>query len=86
MNRWDKPFTEDEVLDCLVDILWLISKIRDEKSLINAHSIRNQMEAILLGQPISKFENIKSYIKKARIINAVLSDKIDGMYRMRKPK
>lgn len=84
-NHWDKPFTEDEVLDCLVDTLWLISKIQDEKSLTNAYSIRKQMESIVLGQPVNDFENIKSYIEEVRKINAVLSDKIDGMYRVRKP-
>jgi len=84
-SHWDKPFTEEEVLDCLVDTLWLISTVQDEKSLTNAHFIRNQMETILLGMPIKKYENIGSYIEEVSKINTALSDKIFGMYRIRKP-
>lgn len=84
-DHWNKPFTEEEILDCLVDTLWLISTIRDEKSLTNAHFIRNQMETILLGQPIKRFEDIDSYIKEVRKVDAVLSDKISNMFRRRKP-
>jgi len=84
-SHWDKPFTEKQVLDCLVDTVWLISTIQDEKSLANAHFIRNQMETILLGQPVSKFENVRSYIDEVSKIDAVLSEKIYGMYRIRKP-
>lgn len=84
-NHPDKPFTEEEVLDSLVDTLWLINMIQDEKSLTNAHFIRNQMETILLGQPIDKFVDIHPYINEIKRMNAELSDKIDGMYRMRKP-
>ncbi|HHW00619.1 MAG TPA: TMEM165/GDT1 family protein [Clostridiaceae bacterium] len=84
-NHMNKPFTEEEVLDCLVDTIWLISTIKDEKRLTNAHFIRNQMEAILLGQPIKKFENVKSYIEELREMDTALSDKIEGMFRMRKP-
>lgn len=81
----NKPFTEEDVLDCLVDTLWLISKIGDEKSLNNAHIIRNQMEIILLGQPIKEFENVKSYMNEVREMDSRVSDKIDGLFRMRKP-
>ncbi|NLO83422.1 MAG: TMEM165/GDT1 family protein [Clostridiales bacterium] len=83
-NRWNKPFIEEEVLDCLVDTLLLISTIRDERSLTNAHFIRNQMETILFGRPIGKFENIDSYIEEAGKMDTALSDKIKGMFRMRK--
>lgn len=84
-NHVNKPFSEEEVLDCLVDTLWLISTIRDENSLSSAHGIRNQMETILLGRPVEKFENIRSYIDELREKNAELSDRIEGMLRMRKP-
>jgi len=81
----NKPFTEEEILDSLVDTLWLLSAIKDEKKLINAHLIRNQMETILLGKPVSKFENIESYIEEIRKIDSVLSYKIASMFKKRKP-
>jgi len=84
-NHRNKPFNEEEVLDCLVDTLWLINTIGDEESLTNVHLIRNQMETILLGQPIKKYANIKSYIEEVREIDSQLSEIIDGMFRMRKP-
>jgi putative Ca2+/H+ antiporter (TMEM165/GDT1 family) len=84
VKHCNKPFTKEEVLDCLIDTVWLISAIQDEKSLTNAHLIRNQMETILLGKPVRKFENVKSYIEEIRKMNDVLSDKIDGMLQMRK--
>jgi len=81
----EKPFTEEKVIDCLVDTLWLISTIQDEESLINAHCIRNQMEAILFGKPIQKFDNVQAYLKEINKIDVVLSDKIGSMFRMREP-
>jgi len=81
----DKPFTEEEVLDCLVDTLWLINSIRDEKRLTNVHFLRNQMEEILLGEPVRKFENVESYIEEVKKSDAELAEKIYGMYRIRKP-
>lgn len=84
-NHLEKPFSKEKVLDCLVDTLWLISTVKDEKRLTNAHCIRNQMETILLGQPIKEFEDIKSYIEKVKEIDPVLCDKIYGMYRIKKP-
>ena len=68
-----------------MDTLFLINTIRDENSLTNAHVIRNQMETILFGRPIRKFENIKSYIEEVRDMDSVLSDKIDSMFKMGKP-
>lgn len=82
----DKPFTKEEVLDSLVDTLWLIETVQDEKSLTNAHDIRNQLETILLGQPVRKYDNIQSYFEKVRKTDAALSDQICSMYRLRKPK
>jgi glyoxylase-like metal-dependent hydrolase (beta-lactamase superfamily II) len=84
-NHQDKPFTEREVLDSLVDTLWLIDSIRDERRLRHAHLLRNQLETIALGQPIGKFRNITSYMEEVREIDAALSKKIYRMYRMRKP-
>ena len=84
-SHWDKPFTKEEVLDCLVDTLWLISTVQDEKRLKNVHFLRNQMETILLGRGIENFENIRSYIGEVRKMDAILSEKIFGMYRVRKP-
>lgn len=68
-----------------MDTLWLISKVHDGESLTNAHLLRNQMEAILLGQPLSKFENVESYLSQVREIDAGLADKIDAMFQRRKP-
>jgi putative Ca2+/H+ antiporter (TMEM165/GDT1 family) len=81
-NHWDKPFVKERVLDCLVDTLWLLSRIQDEKSLTNVHFIRGQMETILLGQPIKGFGNIESYLAKVREIDAEIAGKIDGMFRI----
>jgi putative Ca2+/H+ antiporter (TMEM165/GDT1 family) len=80
----EKPFVEEKVLDSLVDTLLLISMIRDNKRLNVANFIRNQMESILLGRPIAKFEDIASYIDEVRKMNAGLSEKIGSMYRSRK--
>jgi hypothetical protein len=85
-NIRNKPFSEEEVIDCLVDTLWLISSIKDDKSLTNAHLIRNQMEVILLGRQIKEFEDVNSYIAEVRQMDAELSDKIDSAFRMRKQK
>jgi len=41
------------------------------------------MEIILLGQPIKTFVDINSYIEEVRKLDAVLSDKIVSMLRMR---
>ncbi|MGI6537533.1 MAG: TMEM165/GDT1 family protein [Caldicoprobacterales bacterium] len=84
-SHWDKPFTEEEVLDCLVDTIWLISTIQDEESLTGAHRIRNQMETILMGQIIDEFEGLDSYIEKVRKADADLAEKVYGMFLMRKP-
>jgi len=81
----DKPFTEEEVLDSLVDTLCLIDTIQDEKSLANVHRIRNQLETILLGQPISEFKHTEAYIEAVREVDAATADRITGMLRMRKP-
>lgn len=85
-NHGDKPFTKEKVLDCLVDTLWLIGTVQEEKSLTNAHLIRNQMEKILLGQPVKEFADITSYLAKVGEIDAELAGDIDGMLRMRKPE
>jgi putative Ca2+/H+ antiporter (TMEM165/GDT1 family) len=85
INHCNKPFSEEEVLDSLVDTLWLISTIQDEKSLTNAHLIRNQMEAILLGRQVKRFKDVDSYIEEVRQMDAELSDRIDSMFRMKKP-
>jgi len=85
-NYREKPFAEEKVLDCLVDTLWLINTVQDEKSLANAHLIRNQMETILLGQPLSRFENLESYLNHIREIDAGLAGKIDAMFQRRKPE
>lgn len=79
----NKPFKQEEVLDCLVDTLCLIGTVPDEKDLANAHLIRNQMEEILLGHHIESFESIKSYIEDLREVDAVLSKKIAKMVRVR---
>lgn len=80
----NKPFIEEEVLDCLVDTLWLISTIKDERSLTNAHFIRNQMETILFGKPIKRFEDIDAYIEEVRKRDVMLSAKISNMFKRRK--
>lgn len=80
-----KPFTKDEVLDSLVDTLWLINTVRDEKSLENAHQIRNQMESILFGRHIDNYVNLESYIEEVRKYDYESADKIVRMLRMKKP-
>jgi len=82
----NKPFNKEEVVDCLVDTLWLISTIETGKSLTNAHLIRNQMETILLGKPVGKFKNVDSYIKEIGEIDAALSAEIYNMWQMRNPR
>ncbi|HOJ77034.1 MAG TPA: TMEM165/GDT1 family protein [Bacillota bacterium] len=77
-NYEKKPFAEEKVVDCLVDTLWLLGTIQDEKSLTNAHLIKDQMETILLGQPLSKFENVESYLSQVREVNAGLAAKIEA--------
>lgn len=84
-NHRDKPFTKKDVLDSLVDTLWLIDSIRDEKRLNHAHLIRNHLEDIVLGRHIGKYKNIASYLEEVRKIDAALSKKIGRMYRMREP-
>lgn len=79
----DKPFDEEVVLDCLVDTLCLLSRIREEKSLKSVHRIRNQMETILLGQPVREFKDLESYIKEVRRTDAALSDRIAGLFRIK---
>lgn len=79
-NHMEKPFAEEKVIDCLVDTLWLINTIQDEKSLAKAHLIRNQMETILFGRPLSGFENLESYFNHIREIDAGLAGKIDDMF------
>lgn len=80
----EKPFVEEKVLDSLVDTLLLISTILDQKSLTVANFIRNQMETILLGRPIVKFEDIASYIDEVGKTDAGLSEKIGSAFRSRK--
>jgi len=84
-NHGKKPFSEEKVLDCLVDTLWLLSTVKDEERLTNAHLIRNEMEAILLGQPVNQFEDIASYLKQVRALDTGLAAKIDVMFHKRKP-
>ena len=85
INYEDKPFILEEVLDSMVDTLWLIGNIQDAKKLNNVHLIRNQLEVILLGQTIQKFENVTSYIEEVKRNNEELASRIETMYRMRKP-
>jgi len=84
-SRLHKPFSEEEVLDCLVDTLKLIGTIHDEQSLTSAHGIRSQMETILLGKPIEEFRDIKSYIDEVAKLDPGISERIGGMLRVRKP-
>jgi putative Ca2+/H+ antiporter (TMEM165/GDT1 family)/glyoxylase-like metal-dependent hydrolase (beta-lactamase superfamily II) len=81
----DKPFIDDDVLDSLVDTLWLIENMNDEKSLNNVHLIRNQLEAILLGKAIQRVDNVRSYIDKIKEENYDLSKRIESIYKMRRP-
>ncbi|NLD47583.1 MAG: TMEM165/GDT1 family protein [Clostridiaceae bacterium] len=81
----DKPFIPEEVLDSLVDTLWLTGKIKDDKRLNNAHLIRNQLETILLGQPIGSFGDIPSYIDEVKKVNIQMAKRIESAYKMRKP-
>lgn len=78
-----KHFNREKILDSLTDTLCLIETIHDEKSLANAHSIRKQLEAILLGRTIEEFRNIESYLKTLRQIDATLSARIEEMVHMR---
>ncbi|HOJ81176.1 MAG TPA: hypothetical protein PLG72_10040, partial [Clostridiales bacterium] len=50
-----------------------------------ASFIRNQMETILLGKPVDRFDDITSYIDNVRKMDAGLSDKIDKAFRLRMP-
>lgn len=78
-----KPFEKEKVLDSLADTLCLIETIHDENSLNNAHCIRNQLETILFGRPVEKFEDIKSYIEEVRGIDEELAGKLENMVRTR---
>ncbi len=79
----DKPFNREEVLDSLVDTLWLIENIKGEKGLNNTNLIRNKLEVILLGRSIQRFESIFSYIDEVRKIDEVIAKRIEGMFSMR---
>lgn len=79
----EKPFIKEDVLDSLVDTLCLIGTMKDKSKLNNAHLIRNQLEVILLGQTVYKYEDINSYIEEVRKIDHKISGRIDSIYRMR---
>ncbi len=81
----DKPFIDEEVIDSLVDTLWLIESVKDQTSLNNAHLIRNQLETILFGRSIENVEDISSYINEVKNENDELAKRIDSAYKMRKP-
>ncbi|GAU78841.1 TMEM165/GDT1 family protein [Fusibacter sp. 3D3] len=81
----EKPFFDEEILDSLVDTLWLIESIKDPKKLNNAHLIRKQLETILVGHSIRNVEGIPSYISEIRRENNALARRIEGAYKMRKP-
>ncbi len=81
----EKPFVTDEIIDSLVDTLWLIEGVKEQTSLNNAHLIRKQLESILFGRPIEKFDDISSYISEIGKENNDLANKVEIAYTMRKP-
>ncbi len=81
----DKPFVDDEIIDSLVDTLWLIEGVKDQTSLNNAHLVRKQLESVLIGRSIEKIEDIPSYIDEVKKENNGLGNKIEIAYKMRKP-
>ncbi|MFZ7134099.1 MAG: TMEM165/GDT1 family protein [Eubacteriales bacterium] len=81
----DKPFMHEEVLDSLIDTLWLIENMKDENRLNNAHLIRNQLEVILLGRSIERVEGVLSYIDEVKRENIDLAKRIESIYKMRRP-
>ena len=81
----DKPFTKDEVIDSLVDTLWLIKSVRDEERLMFAHIMRKNLESILLGRSLESFDGFESYINEVAKLDTVISEKINEIYIVKKP-
>ncbi len=81
----EKPFIREEVIDSLVDTLWLIENYKNDKNLYNVHVIRKQLETILIGQPIDKADNISDYLLEVKKEDPAIAKQIDISYKMRKP-
>ncbi|ABR49967.1 beta-lactamase domain protein [Alkaliphilus metalliredigens QYMF] len=81
----DKPFINEEILDSLIDTLWLIENVKDEKRVKNVNLVRNQLESILIGGAIGNVEGIPSYINEVEKENNELAIRIESAYKMRKP-
>ena len=76
----NKSFNKEEVLDSLVDTLVVLSDVKDEESLKNIRLLRNQLEQLMMGVSIDRFENIDLYINEIQKINVDLSKRIYDMF------
>lgn len=76
----NKSFNKEEVLDSLVDTLVVLSDVKDEESLKNIQLLRNQLEQLMMGVSIDRFENIDLYINEIQKINVDLSKRIYDMF------
>lgn len=80
-----ESFSIDQVLDSLVDTLWVIDHVKMAERLSYAHQIRRELERILIGSACLEYASIEDYINYMKEKDAILADKIYKIYRLRKP-
>ncbi len=79
-----KPFSEDKVIDSLVDTLILINDVNKEEELKVVHEVRKQLEGILLGYQLEDYHSFDDYIANVKAKENMLGQKILYQYKVRK--
>lgn len=80
-----KPFAQENVLDSLVDAIWMIEQNDETERLNYVHAFRRQMEFILFKESIEVYDEFEAYIERIKSLDNELGEKIHKMYRMRRP-
>lgn len=74
-----KPFTTESVIDSLIDTLLCIEN-NENDDLTNVHTIRKQLEYILLDETIERYIDKEKYFDELSLINSEQGEKLKKLY------
>ncbi len=84
-NNIYKPFSQEKVMDSLIDTLWLLENIQNHSEIETAHMMRRKMEIILFGKEIGAYDCFERYVDKIMAIDESLAKEILRQFNLRKP-
>lgn len=85
LNRVNASFSIEQVLDSLVDTLWVIDHVKDSKRLNYAQQIRRELERILFDTVCPEYISIDDYVQYIKTQDIEISKRILKLYRLRMP-